>query len=438
MMRFMGQALGKALNEGVRLRELWAWAMYDFANSGYTTVILTSVYSAYFVGVVAEGRSWATLAWTLALSASYLSIMLTMPGLGAKADARQGKRRLLFSSTIGCVSATVMLYWAGPNDIVWALVFIALSNYCYCIGESIIGAFLPEIARPDALGRVSGWGWGFGYFGGMLALGLSLAFLTWATSEGWTAQEYVPGIALITAALFALSALPSFLFLRERSAPSGAEQQGMLSRLIASARDVHQHFPDFRTLLLCGAAYQAGIAVIITLSAVYATEAMGFTMAQTMTLIFTVNIAAAVGALLFGHVQDRIGHRRALALTLCAWLVMVGIAVSTRSLAGFWAAAAVAGLCIGSSQSAGRAMVGLLAPKSRLAEFFALWTFAIQLAAVCGPLAYGLVTWLSGGNHRLALACTGLFFLAGLLILSRLNFQRGILAKNQADLSCQD
>ena len=438
MMRFMGQALGKALNEGVRLRELWAWAMYDFANSGYTTVILTSVYSAYFVGVIAEGRSWATLAWTLALSVSYLSIMLTMPGLGAKADARQGKRRLLFSSTIGCVLATVMLYWADPNDIVWALVFIALSNYCYCIGESIIGAFLPEIARPDALGRVSGWGWGFGYFGGMLALGLSLAFLTWATSQGWTAQEYVPGIALITAALFALSALPSFLFLRERSAPSGAEQQGMLSRLIASARDVHLHFPDFRTLLLCGAAYQAGIAVIITLSAVYATEAMGFTMAQTMTLIFTVNIAAAVGALLFGHVQDRIGHRRALALTLCAWLVMVGIAVSTQSLAGFWAAAAVAGLCIGSSQSAGRAMVGLLAPKSRLAEFFALWTFAIQLAAVCGPLSYGLVTWLSGGNHRLALTCTGLFFLAGLLILSRLNFQRGILAKNQADLSCQD
>jgi UMF1 family MFS transporter len=157
-----------------------------------------------------------------------------------------------------------------------------------------------------------------------------------------------------------------------------------------------------------------------------------------MALIFTVNIAAAVGALLFGHVQDRIGHRRALALTLCAWLVMVGIAVSTRSLAGFWTAAAVAGLCIGSSQSAGRAMVGLLAPKSRLAEFFALWTFAIQLAAVCGPLSYGLVTWLSGGNHRLALACTGLFFLAGLLILSRLNFPRGILAKNQADLSCQD
>lgn len=432
MLRALAGRLGKALNEGVRLRELWAWAMYDFANSGYTTVILTSVYSAYFVGVVAQGRSWATLAWTIALSASYLAIMITMPTLGARADARRGKRRLLFSSTVGCVLFTLLLFRAGEGDILWVLVFIALSNYCYCIGESVVGAFLPEIARPQALGRVSGWGWGFGYFGGMLALGLSLAFLTWATAQGWTAQEYVPGIVVITAAVFALSALPSFLLLRERSAASGAQDSGMLRRLVLSWRDVSVHFPDFRTLLLCGAAYQAGIAVIITLSAVYATEAMGFTMAQTMQLIFTVNIAAAVGALAFGHVQDRIGHRRALALTLCGWLIMVAIAVSSRTLATFWTAAAVAGLCIGSSQSAGRAMVGLLAPKGRLAEFFALWTFAIQLAAVCGPISYGLVTWLSGGNHRLALACTGLFFLAGLLILSRMNFERGIQARDQA------
>ncbi|HRL22103.1 MAG TPA: MFS transporter [Alcaligenes sp.] len=432
MMRLRGEGLGKSLNEGVRLRELWAWAMYDFANSGYTTVILTSVYSAYFVGVVAQGRTWGTLAWTVALSLSYLAIMLTMPMLGARADARRGKRRLLFSSTVGCVLFTGMLFWAGHGDIAWVLLFIALSNYCYCIGESVVGAFLPEIARPQALGRVSGWGWGFGYFGGMLALGLSLAFLGWASGQGWTAEQYVPGIVLITAALFALSAMPAFLLLRERSAPSKAADRGMLRRLVFSWHEVSRDFPDFRTLLFCGAFYQAGIAVIITLSAVYATEAMGFTMAQTMQLIFTVNIAAAVGALVFGHVQDKIGHRRALTLTLCGWLVMVTIAVSSRSLASFWIAAAVAGLCIGSSQSAGRAMVGVLAPRGRLAEFFALWTFAIQLAAVCGPVSYGLIAWVSGGNHRLALACTGLFFVAGLLILSRMNFARGIQARDRA------
>src|SRR5690606_20885160 len=147
----------RTLQPGVARREVWAWAMYDFANSGYTTVVLTTVFSAYFVGVVAEGKSWATLAFTAALSLSYLPIVLTMPALGARADARAGKRRLLFTSTVGCVAATFLLAFTGPNDIAWGLLFIALSNYCYCVGESIVAAFLPEIAKPRALGRVSGW-----------------------------------------------------------------------------------------------------------------------------------------------------------------------------------------------------------------------------------------------------------------------------------------
>src|SRR5690606_33842533 len=162
----MASASKSALNPGVTKREVWAWAMYDFANSGFTTVVLTTVFSVYFVGVVAEGKSWGTLAFTAALSLSYLLIMLTMPALGARADARAGKRRLLFTSTVGCVAATCLLAFTGPGDIAWGLLVIALSNYCYCVGESIVAAFLPEIARPRALGRVSGWGWSFGYFGG--------------------------------------------------------------------------------------------------------------------------------------------------------------------------------------------------------------------------------------------------------------------------------
>src|SRR5690606_25664869 len=162
-----------------------------------------------------------------------------------------------------------------------------------------------------------------------------------------------------------------------------------------------------------------------TLAAVYATEAMGFSMAQTMILVFTVNIAAAAGAFLFGYAQDRIGHKRALTITLLGWMVMVLLAYFAVDVWLFWVAAGVAGLCMGTSQSAGRAMVGALAPSRRLAEFYALWTFATQLAAVVGPLCYGLVTWITEGNHRLALLCTGVFFLAGLVVLSRLDFARG-------------
>ena len=424
--------LGEALNPGVTKRELWAWAMYDFANSGYTTVVLTTVFSAYFVGVVAAGRDWGTLAFTSALSLSYLVVMLTMPAIGARADAKARRRRLLFISTAGCVAGTAMLALAGPNDIAIGLLALAFSNYCYCVGESLIAAFLPELARPEALGRVSGWGWSFGYFGGMLALGLSLVLAARAEAAGLPAEAFVPWIIVLTAVIFALAALPSFFFLRERSEATQRPKEGMWIRLANAWQDTRDNFPDFRRLLICGAFYQAGIAVVVTLAAVYATEAMGFTMAQTMMLVFTVNIAAAIGAFSFGYFQDRIGHTRALAITLAAWILMVLIAYAAVEVWVFWMAAGLAGLCMGTSQSAGRAMVGALAPQGRLAEFFALWTFAIQLAAVVGPFFYGVVTWVSGGNHRMALLFTGSFFVLGLLVLARIDFARGMRARQQA------
>jgi UMF1 family MFS transporter len=399
--------------------------MYDFANSGYTTVVLTTVFSAYFVGVVAAQATWATLALSAALSLSYLLAMFTLPALGARADARAGKRRLLFCSTLVCVACTAMLATAGPGEVLWGLLLLALSNYAYCIGESVIAAFLPELATARALGRVSGWGWGFGYFGGMLALGLSLAWVNHASSSGQSAQAYVPQVMLLTAAVFAVAAVPSFIFLRERARARAGHTGSAMAQLRFAWANVRPSFPDFRHLLLCGTLYHAGISVVITLSSVYATQAMGFSMSQTMLLVFTVNIAAAVGALAFGHVQDRIGHKVALTITLWGWVLMVVLAVSSTRLPVFWAAATVAGLCMGTSQSAGRAMVGALAPAGRPAEFYALWAFATQLAAVVGPLCYGLVTWVSGGNHRLALGMTGLFFLAALGVLRHIDFARG-------------
>jgi len=416
------------LNPGVKRREVWAWAMYDFANSGYTTVILTAVFSTYFVGVVGGRASWATLAWTAALSLSYLLIMLTMPTLGARADARASKRRLLYTSTAGCVAGTLVLTQAGPGDVWLALAAIVVSNYCYCVGESVVAAFLPELAKPQALGRVSGWGWSFGYFGGMLTLGLSLVVVTLAEARGDTAEQFVPWVVVVTASVFALAALPSFFMLRERARPQTGNPPAlhMLKRLAYAWRETGLHFPEFRRLLMCIACYQAGISVVITLAAVYASEVMGFTTPQIMLLVFTVNIGAAAGAFSFGYVQDRIGHKPALAITLVGWIVMVLVAYAAVTAPVFWVAAVLAGLCMGTTQSAGRAMTGALAPAGRLAEFYSLWTFAVQLAAVIGPLTYGLVTWITEGNHRLAILVTGLFFVGGLVLLSRVDMKRGL------------
>jgi MFS transporter, UMF1 family len=416
-----------ALNEGVRKREVFGWAMYDFANSGYTTVVLTAVFNAYFVGVVANGAAWGTLAWTLALGVSNLVVMLTMPALGAFADLRAAKKRLLALTTVACVLSTLALIGVGRNDVALAVAAIVLSNLFYAYGEALTAAFLPELARRDALGRVSGWGWSFGYCGGMLSLGLSLGYVIWAQGQGQTAEQFVPVTMGITAAVYGVASLATFALLSERATPQPGRIAGLsasLARLATTWREARR-FRDFTWLLATGLAYQAGIAVVIALAAVYAEQVLGFKQIDTMMLVFLVNIASAVGAFAFGYWQDRVGHRRALAFTLFGWIVMCGLAVAAQGPGLFWVAAVIAGLCMGSSQSAGRAVAGLLAPPGRLAEFFGLWAFATRLSAIVGPVTYGLVTWVTGGNHRLAIASTGLFFVAGLWLLRRVDVERG-------------
>ncbi|GAB4038588.1 MAG: MFS transporter [Rubrivivax sp.] len=417
----------ESLQPGVARREVFGWAMYDFANSGYTTVVLTAVFNTYFVGVVAGNASWATFAWTATLAASSALVMLTMPTIGAYADLRAAKKRLLVVCTAGCVLTTAMLAFAGPGDLALSIAAVVLSNLFYAYGESLIAAFLPELARREALGKVSGWGWSFGYFGGMLTLGLSLGYVIWAQGQGQKAVQFVPVTMLITAAVYAVAALVTFALLKERAVPQ-PQAVGGLAAAVARLRRTWQEaqrYRDFVWLMACALAYQAGIAGVIALAAVYAEQVLGFRQTQTMALVFLVNIASAVGAFAFGYWQDRIGHRPALAATLWGWVVMTGLAFLAETATLFWIAAVFAGLCMGSSQSAGRALAALFAPEAQRAEFFGLWSFAVRLSAIVGPLTYGLVTLLTAGNHRLAILSTGVFFILGLLLLTRIDVERG-------------
>ena len=298
-------------------------------------------------------------------------------------------------------------------------------------GESLIAAFLPELARDDAMGRVSGRGWSFGYLGGMLALGLGLAYVATAQARSEPATAFVPVVMLITAGVYGLASLATFAWLRERarlqaksSEAGGAGVKASLQRLALTWQQA-RHYRDLRWLLACCACYQAGISVVITLAAVYAEQVLGFKQADTMRLIFLVNIAAVAGAFAFGYWQDRVGYKRSLGFTLVGWFLMTLLAGFATGPAMFWAAAVIAGLCMGSSQSAGRAMVGLLTPPDRKAEFFGLWSFATSLAVVAGPLTYGLITPATGGNHRVAILSTSLFFVVGLWLLMPIDMARG-------------
>ncbi|WP_026320745.1 MFS transporter [Brachymonas chironomi] len=417
-----------ALRPGVRRREVFGWALYDFANSGYTTVVLTAVFSAYFVSAVAGAASWATLLWTLAIGLSNTIVMLLMPALGAWADQSAAKKRLLMLVTLLCVLSTAALALAQPGMVLLAVLLTVISNMFYSMGESLTAAFLPELAQPEAMGRVSGLGWGLGYAGGMLTLAVCLAFVLWAQAQGMPAGEYVAITMLITAALYGLPALGTFALLREHAQPRPQTARTGIAQALGQLRDTWaqtRQLPDLRLLLGSTVCYQAGVAVAITLAAIYAEQVIGFESQETMIMVLALNLAAALGALLFGQLQDRIGHRLALGLTLLGWIAVCLLAASATGKPQFWVAATVAGLCMGSSQSAGRAMVGLFAPPRQLAEYFGLWTTATRLASILGPISYGLITWVASGNQRVAILACSLFFVAGLAFLWPMRVQRG-------------
>ena len=421
----------------VARREIWAWALFDFANSGYTTVVLTTVYSAYFVAVIAADPTTpdsghATFLWTISIALANLCVLLSAPVVGAIADQRAWKKAFLLGTATLCVTATALLAMAGPGQVALAMFLVTLSAIAFASGENLIAAFLPEIAPPERMGRISGYGWGLGYFGGLLTLGCCLAYINYATAQGQAAHQYVPVTLVVTAAIFALTATPTFLWLRERAVPG--ERQSILRHVRQGLREVRhtlshaRELPDLFRFLLCLTLFQAGVATVVVVAAIYAQEVMGFDSKKLILLIMVVNLTAAFGALAFGFVQDRLGSVPSLAGALLIWIVAIAITYGAGSEAEVWLAGNLMGLAMGATQSGGRALIGRLTPVARSGEFFGLWGLASRAAAILGPLSYGAVGQVAGGDHRLALLSTLVLFILGLALLLTVKEERGMAA----------
>lgn len=416
------------LKKDVAGREVWAWAAFDFANSGYTTVVLTAVFNAYFVGVICGNASWATLLWTSVIAASNILAIVCMPFIGAATDLKANKKFWTVLMSLLCIAGTVGLAFTGSGTVWLAVFMVVVSNFAYNIGETLNSAFLPEIADPQSMGKVSGWGWSFGYCGGLLTLGMSLWAVLAMQAKGVSAEGYVPYTMVITAAVFFVAAMPLALWLKERAVPrTQANFWSLVKESQASLIETFKSLPkhkNFAWLVASGLSFQGGIAVVVTLAAVYADQAMGFTPDETILLVLLVNITAAVGAFAFGYVEDRIGHKYALMVTLLIWIAMVAVAYFAQTKPIFWIAANLAGIAMGSSQSAGRALVGVLAPEKDRAAFYSFWNMALWVANIVGPMTYGLITWMTGNDQRLALLCTGMFFVVGLILLLPMRIEK--------------
>jgi UMF1 family MFS transporter len=412
--------------------EIFSWAMFDFANSTYGTVVATAIYSAYFVNVVAKNlpeQGQATLWLTLTISVAAVFVALTAPIIGTIADATASKKKFLFIATAICVIFTAMLSVTGPGDVALAMLLLFITTSSFGTGEDLVAAFLPEIARRDNMGRISAFGWTIGYIGGLTVLGICLAYVNWARSMHQSAEQYVPVTLLITACIFAMAATPIFVILKERALP---EKDLPVSdyvlvgwqRLRETYRQARQ-YEDLWRFFITLFVYTCGTTTVVTLAAVYATEVMKFTPQDNIMLVLAVNVTAAVGAFLFGFVQDKIGSVKTLTITLVIWAAATSLAFVAASKPVFWVVANLVGLAMGASQSAGRALVGQLSPAGRSGEFFGLWGVVGKLAAAVGPLSFGLITYLTHNNLRIAILSTTAYFIASIFMIQSVNEERG-------------
>ncbi|NOQ16665.1 MAG: MFS transporter [Methyloprofundus sp.] len=421
----------------VERRELISWALYDFANSGYTTVVMTTIYSAYFVGVIATstqdmGAGMPTLLWSIAIGLANFVVMIIGPVVGALADYQARKKIFLLISSVGCVIATALLAFVGPGEVLLSMLLVTISAIMFAQGENLIAAFLPELVSREKMGRMSGYGWCVGYFGGLLTLGCCLWIIHWGQQQGMADTDIIPITILVTAAIFALTASPTFLWLRERAVAQPKDDEvsyfrSSFNRLRHTFKQAI-HFQDLFRFLLTLAVYQSGVSTVIVLAAIYAQEVMGFGRQELIILIMVVNVTAAVGAFICGHLQDKIGSVPTLAITLVLWVIAILTAFFATLPLHMWIAGNIIGAAMGSSQAVSRALVSKFTPADRAGEFLGLWGVVIRLSAIVGPLSYGLVNYITQGNHRQALLSTLVFFVVGLLLLTRVDERRGKLA----------
>jgi UMF1 family MFS transporter len=416
-------------------KEILAWCFYDFANSSFTTVIVTAFYVLYFKNVVfAERTGMGDLWWGMSISLSMIVVALSSPILGAIADCSGTKKRFLLAYTGVCILFTSLLYFVGPGDVIPGVLFFVLANIGFEGALVFYNAFLPEIAGRHDMGKVSGWGWSIGYLGGITSL-LLIIPLAAHLKEG-EAGVQLARLTFPTIGLFILLAsLPTFLILRERAVPlplpAGSSYLREGARRLATTFRYIRRYRELLKFLLAFFVYEDAMITIIAFTASYADQTLHFTPRENLLMILLVNPAAAVGAFLFGYIFDKAGPKRTISWTLVLWIMVVVAAFFVQTKAQFLTVAMIAGLVLGSTQSASRGMVGLFSPRRHNAEFFGFYAVSGKVSAIIGPVVFGTISSVTQ-SQRLAVVSIAPFFLAGLIMLQWVDEQKGMQAAIQS------
>jgi len=406
---------------------LLAWCLYDWANSGFPTVVTTFVFAAYFTKAIAADAITGTAQWGYSLSASGFAIALIGPIAGAIADHAGRRKPWVFAFSVLCVATTAFLWFARPEPdaIVLTLLLVAVANVGFETAMVFYNAMLPSLVPESRIGRLSGWGWGLGYFGGLTCLVIALVVLVMPETAPFGldkgSSEHVRATAPLVAIWFSVFSLPFFLWTPDVPATGlglGTSIRRGLATLVGTLRRVRDYGAVAR-YLLARMIYTDGLNTLFAVGGIYAAVTFGMDEIDVLVFGIAINVTAGGGAMAFAWIDDWIGPKRTIVISVSALTVIGGVLLLIESQTVFWVLALLLGLFFGPAQAASRSMMAHLAPPELRAEMFGLYAFSGKATAFVGPALFAAVTQ-AADSQRAGMATILVFFVVGLVLLAPL------------------
>ena len=399
-----------------------SWILYDFANSSFTTIVVTFIYAAYFAEVIADNPNRGLSQWGDAIAISAVIVAILSPFLGAIADKGGHRKRFLFLSTVACVLGSIVLFFPLPGQVFFALATFVFANVAFEMANVFYNAYLPDITPLEKVGQVSGNGWATGYVGGLLCLisGYLLFVAPETPAFGLNVEtgSNIRATTLLVAIWYALFSIPMFLWVKEPK----IENPPAFSRLLKAARgelvetfhEIRRYRHAFR-LLLARLIYNDGIITVFAFVTIYASDEFGI---DPFVIGITLNVAAGLGAFSMGYLDDYMGGKAIILISLVGLAVASSVAVLTYNITFFWIAAFVGAILAGPNQASSRSLYTRFIPDSRETEFFGFYAFSGKFTAFLGPFFLARIASITGSSRWGFSVVVLLFIVGGLILLS--------------------
>ena len=404
------------ISEEKQKKQIISWSLYDFANQPYTTLIITFIYSAFFVNYIAGDEQQGTFLWANAISITAITVAFISPILGAFADNTGYRKSFLVFFTLICCLFTSLLYFPDKGDVFLALTFVVISNISFEMGTVFCNSYLNDLSSKKNIGKISGNAWGLGFVGGLLALLVS--FLLFDVNN----SSEVKQVNLFVAAWFLIFSLPTFFFLKDSK-----RQKINKENILSSFNSILQTFKEISKykiivrFLIARLFYNDGLITIFALGGIYAIGTLNFTMQEVLILGIVLNVFAALGSFVFGLIEDRIGVRKVINLSLVVLVISTFLAfISPWTIYPkifFWISGVLLGTMVGPNQSCSRSYMAQIIPEDKKNEFFGFYAFTGKATSFLGPLMFGFLTKIY--SQQIGLLSVLVFFIIGLIIFNK-------------------